>query len=63
MFFYGDTVAAEVIELRQRKPISLADAIIAAAALTYLTLFTDNIKGYSGIDGLKFLSIADILGE
>ena len=57
-------VAAKAIELRQRKPISLADAIIAATALTYdLTLFTENIKDYSGIQGLKIVSIADVLSE
>ena len=57
-------VAAKAIELRQRKPISLADSIIAATALTYdLTLFTENIKDYTGIKGLKVVSIKDILGE
>lgn len=60
----NDIVAAKAIELRQRKPISLADAIIAATALTYdLTLFTDNIKDYVGIKGLKLVSIKDVLGE
>ena len=59
-----EIVAAKAIELRQRKPISLADAIIAATTLTYdLTLFTDNIKDYVGIKGLKLVSIKDILGE
>ena len=57
-------VAAKAIELRQRKPISLADAIIAATALTYdLTLFTENVKDYAGIKGLKIMSIKDILEE
>ncbi len=60
----NDAVATKAIELRQRKPISLADAIIAATALTYdLTLFTDNIKDYTGIKGLKILSLKDALGE
>lgn len=60
----GEIVAAKAIELRQRKPISLADAIIAATALTYdLTLFTDNIKDYASIKGLKLMSIKDVLGE
>ena len=60
----NDIVAAKAIELRQRKPISLADAIIAATALTHdLTLFTDNIKDYAGIKGLKLVSIKDVLGE
>jgi toxin FitB len=58
------SVAAKAIELRQRKPIALADAIIAATALTYdLTLFTENIKDYVGIKDLKVVSIKDVLGE
>lgn len=58
------TVAQKAIELRQRKPIGLADSIIAATALTYdLTLFTENIKDYTGIKGLKIMSIKDILEE
>ena len=60
----NDVVEAKVIELRQRKPISLADAIIAATALTYdLTLFTDNIKDYAGIKGLKIQSVEDTWDE
>jgi toxin FitB len=58
------TVAQKAIELRQRKPIGLADSIIAATALTYdLTLFTENTKDYTGIKGLKIMSIKDILEE
>jgi toxin FitB len=58
------SVAAKAIELRQRKPIALADAIIAATALTYdLTLFTENVKDYAGIKDLKVVSIKDVLGE
>ncbi len=58
------TIAVKAIELRQRKPISLADSIIAATALTYnLTLFTDNIKDYTGIQGLTLLSVTDVLSE
>lgn len=60
----NDAIALKAIELRQRKPISLADSIFAATALTYdLTLFTENIKDYSSIKGLKLQSIKDILGE
>ena len=60
----NEIVAAKAIELRQRKPLSLADAIIAATALAYdLTLFTDNIKDYAGIKGLKLMSVKDVLGE
>lgn len=60
----NDAIALKAIELRQRKPISLADSILAATALTYdLTLFTENIKDYSSIKGLKLQSIKDVLGE
>ena len=60
----NEIVATKAIELRQRKPLSLADAIIAATALAYdLTLFTDNIKDYAGIKDLKLVSIKDVLGE
>ena len=58
----SDIVAAKAIELRQRKPLTLGDAIIAATALTYdLTLFTDNVKDYEGIKGLKILSLKQVL--
>ncbi len=57
-----DVVAAKAIELRQRKPLSLPDATIAATALIYdQTLFTENVKDYAGIKGLKVFSIKDIL--
>ena len=59
-----DMIARKAVELRQRKPISLADAIIAATALVYdLTLFTENVKDYTGIKGLKVLSIRDVIAE
>ena len=57
-----DIVAAKAIEFRQHKPLSLPDATIAATALIYnQTLFTENVKDYAGIKGLKVLSIKDIL--
>ena len=56
-------IAAKAIELRQRKPIGLADAILAATALLHdLTLFTENVKDYAGIKDLKIVSIKDVLG-
>ena len=59
-----ESIATKAIELRQRKSIPLADAIIAATALVYdLTLFTENVKDYSGIKGLKVLSIRDVIAE
>ena len=55
-------IADKAIELRQRKQMALADAIIAATALTYdLPLLTHNTKDYEGIVGLKLLSLKDIL--
>ena len=60
----NDLVAAKAIELRQRKPLSLPDAVIAATALIYdLTLFTENVKDYTGINGLRILSIRDVLDK
>ena len=60
----NDLIAFKAIELRQRKSISLADAIIAATALTYnLALFTENVKDYAGINGLKVFSVKDVLSE
>ena len=58
----NDLVADKAIELRQRKPLSLPDAVIAATALVYnLTLLTENTKDYAGIKDLKIVSIQDIL--
>ncbi|TAK45453.1 MAG: type II toxin-antitoxin system VapC family toxin [Saprospiraceae bacterium] len=57
-------VAEKAIELRQRKPLSLADSILAATALVNnLPLFTDNIKDYAGIKGLKLISVDDALSS
>jgi predicted nucleic acid-binding protein len=60
----NSAIALKAIELRQGKSISLADSILAATTLTYnLTLFTENVKDYSSIKGLKIQSIKDVLGE
>lgn len=57
-------VAEKAIQLRQRKPLSLADSIIAATALVNdLVLFTDNTKDFSGIKGLKLLSVWEALNS
>jgi toxin FitB len=62
IFPVDEKIALKAIQLRQRKPISLGDAIIAATALTYdLTLLTENVKDYAGIKGLKVVSINQIL--
>lgn len=59
-----EIVAQKAIELRQRKPLSLADAVIAATSLVHdLTLLTDNVKDYAGVKGLKILSIEQYLGK
>lgn len=60
-----DTAVAEkAIELRQRKPLSLGDSILAATALVNnLPLFTDNTKDYAGIKGLKLISIEEALSS
>jgi toxin FitB len=64
VFPVDEKIALKAIQLRQRKPISLGDAIIAATALTYdLTLFTENVKDYAGIKGLKVVSINQILKD
>jgi hypothetical protein len=57
-----NAIAQKAIAIRQRKPIALADAIIAATAITHnLTLFTENVKDYSGIKGLKIVAIKDVI--
>jgi len=57
-------VAEKAIQLRQRKPLSLADSIIAATALVNdMVLFTDNTKDYAGIKGLKLLSVKEALAN
>ena len=58
----SEAIAKKSIEIRQRKPIALADAIIAATAIVHNEiLFTENTKDYLGIKGLKMVSIKDIL--
>ena len=58
----SEAIAKKSIEIRQRKPIALADAIIAATAIVHDDiLFTENTKDYLGIKGLKMVSIKDIL--
>lgn len=60
----SEAIAKKSIEIRQRKPIALADAIIAATAIVHDDiLFTENTKDYLGIKGLKMVSIKDILVE
>jgi toxin FitB len=58
----NEQIAQKAIQIRQRKPIALADAIIAGTALHYdLPLLTENVKDYVGIKGLKIFSIKDVV--
>jgi toxin FitB len=52
-----DRVAARAIELRRLKRMALADAIIAATALTYqIPLITRNEQDFAHIDGLHLVN-------
>ena len=52
-----DSVVERAIRLRQARPISLGDAIIAATALeNNLTLWTANIQDFVQIDDLSILN-------
>jgi predicted nucleic acid-binding protein len=58
----NEKIAQKAIQIRQRKPIALADTIIAATALHYdLPLLTENVKDYTGIKGLKIFSVKDVV--
>jgi predicted nucleic acid-binding protein len=51
-----EPVVLRAIELRQRKKMSLGDAIIAATALVHnLVLVTRNTKDFTWIDGLNLI--------
>jgi len=50
-------IADKAIELRKKKNIKLADAVIAATAiLNNLTLATRNIDDFKDIEGLKVMN-------
>jgi toxin FitB len=52
-----DAVAVRAISLRQERKMSLADAIIAATALTHnLPLVTRNVDDFKHINGLKIIN-------
>lgn len=52
----SDEIVRRAVVLRQRKNMELADAIIAAAALTHkLELWTANIDDFKHIEGLQLL--------
>ena len=51
-----DVIAIHAITLRQRRKMSLGDAIIAATALEHdLTLVTRNLKDFRWIAGLRLI--------
>jgi hypothetical protein len=58
----NDQVVNFAIEIRQKKPVSLADSLIAATALAQdLELLTENIKDYRSIQDLRLLSAIEYL--
>jgi predicted nucleic acid-binding protein len=53
----SESVISRAIELRQRRKMSLGDALIGATALVHdLTLVTRNIRDFGWIDGLSILN-------
>lgn len=51
-----DLVISEAVRLRQRRKMTLEDALIAATAITNnLTLVTRNVADFDSIDGLRVL--------
>jgi len=58
----SEDIADLAILIRQKRPVSLADALIAATAIFLkLELLTENIKDYRGILELNLLSVDDFL--
>ena len=58
----SDGIATQAIEIRQKRPVSLGDALIAATAIVFdIELLTENIKDYKGVQGLSLLTVKDFL--
>lgn len=58
----NENVAEMAILIRQKRPVSIADALIAATALAFeLKLLTENTKDYRSIQNLELLNIEDFL--
>lgn len=58
----NENVAEMAILVRQKRPVSIADALIAATAIVFeLKLLTENTKDYRGIQKLGLLNIEDFL--
>lgn len=53
-----ENVVEQSIKIRQRRPVSLADSIIAATAIVNnLQLLTENTKDYARIGALRLISL------
>jgi hypothetical protein len=60
--FIDNEIVDLAIEIRQKRPVSLGDALIAATAINgNLELLTENVKDYKGITDLRVLTIEDFL--
>ena len=60
--FIDNEIVDLAIEIRQKRPVSLGDALIAATAINgNLELLTENVKDYKGITDLRVLTIEDLL--
>lgn len=58
----SEAIADLAISIRQKRPVSLGDALIAATAIFFkLDLLTENIKDYRGIQELNLLAVEDFL--
>jgi predicted nucleic acid-binding protein len=58
----SNSVIDKAIRLRQQRRRSLGDSIIAATALLYnLPVLTNNVADFSTIDGLRVISLADVM--
>jgi len=56
LFAVTDSIAAQAIQLKQAKKLSLGDALIAATALEHhQTLLTHNRKDFEWIEGLRVI--------
>jgi predicted nucleic acid-binding protein len=58
----SDSVVTQAVHLRQMKPISLGDAIVAATALTHqLQLVTRNVRDFSWIQDLEVINPIELM--
>lgn len=58
----SENVAEIAILIRQKRPVSIADALIAATAIAFeLELLTENTKDYRGIQNLELLNVEEFL--